>query len=66
MSKRKFEEVTDAERLEEDWDSASASKINPGLKKNSLDSDEEDDDGDGKNYEILDEDDIEGDFLVIV
>lgn len=59
MAKRKFDEVSDAELLEKDWDSPSVSKIDAGVKKNSLDSDEEDD-VDDKNYEILDDDDIEG------
>lgn len=62
MSKRKFEEVSDAERLEGDWNTPSASQTSAGLKKNSLDSDEEDD-GDDKNYDILADDDIEGEVL---
>lgn len=52
MSKRKLEE-----ELEDDWVENKIAK--PGLKVNSLDSDEEDD-GNERNYDILPEDEIEG------
>ncbi|XP_071448768.1 CD2 antigen cytoplasmic tail-binding protein 2 homolog [Hetaerina americana] len=52
MSKRKLEE-----ELEDDWAETKVAKT--GVKLNSLDSDEEDD-GNEKNYDILPEDEIEG------
>ncbi|XP_046386588.1 CD2 antigen cytoplasmic tail-binding protein 2 homolog [Ischnura elegans] len=52
MSKRKLED-----ELEEDWADAKVTKT--GVKLNSLDSDEEDD-GQERNYDILPEDEIEG------
>ena len=52
MSKRKLEDD-----LEDEW-SAIEPKIKSGLKKNSLDSDEED--GEEKTYDVLAEDEIEG------
>jgi len=55
MPKRKLEE-----ELEEDWADA-GTKIKPGNQKNSLDSDE--DDVEEGTYNILAEDDIEGEFL---
>lgn len=54
MSKRKFED--DAEDFEIDWKDK---EIRPDIKKNSLDSDEEDE-IDEKKYTILHDDDIEG------
>ncbi|KAE8744768.1 hypothetical protein FOCC_FOCC008584 [Frankliniella occidentalis] len=62
MSKRKFDEIEEmstAELLERDLQKDGPSKAESTIKKNSLDSDEEDD-GDGKNYDILSDDDIEG------
>ena len=56
MPKRKLEE-----ELEEDW-ADGGTKIKPGNKKNSLDSDEEDD-GEERTYDILAENEIEGEFL---
>ena len=56
MSKRKLEDD-----LEDDW-SAVEPKIKSGLKKNSLDSDEEDD-GEHTTYDILADDEIEGLFV---
>jgi hypothetical protein len=53
MPKRKLED-----ELEEDWADA-GTKIRTSDKKNSLDSDEEDD-GEEKAYDILSEDEIEG------
>lgn len=55
MPKRKLED-----ELEEDWANA-ITKIKAGNKKNSLDSDEEDD-GEEKTYDILAEDEIEGEI----
>jgi ribosome-associated protein YbcJ (S4-like RNA binding protein) len=55
MPKRKLED-----ELEEDWADA-GTKIKPGIQKNSLDSDE--DDEEERTYNILAEDDIEGEFL---
>jgi hypothetical protein len=55
MPKRKLED-----ELEEDWADA-GTKIKPGNQKNSLDSDE--DDVEEGTYDILAEDDIEGEFL---
>jgi hypothetical protein len=56
MPKRKLED-----ELEEDWAEA-GTKSKPGNKKNSLDSDEEDD-GEEKTYDILAEDEIEGEVF---
>jgi hypothetical protein len=56
MPKRKLED-----ELEEDWADA-GTKIKTSDKKNSLDSDEEDD-GEEKAYDILSEDEIEGAVL---
>lgn len=56
MPKRKLED-----ELEEDWADA-GTKIKPSNKKNSLDSDEEDD-GEEKTYDILAEDEIEGEIF---
>lgn len=61
MAKRTFDEMSEAELLERDLKDG-PSKTDTALKKNSLDSDEEDD-GDEKNYDILANDDIEGVFL---
>jgi len=55
MPKRKLED-----ELEEDW-ADSGTKIKSGNQKNSLDSDE--DDVEEGTYNILAEDDIEGEFL---
>jgi hypothetical protein len=54
MPKRKLED-----ELEEDW-ADGGTKIKPGNQKNSLDSDE--DDVEEGTYNILAEDDIEGEF----
>jgi hypothetical protein len=56
MPKRKLED-----ELEEDWADV-GTKIKTSDKKNSLDSDE-DDDGEEKAYDILSEDEIEGAVL---
>jgi hypothetical protein len=56
MPKRKLED-----ELEDDWADV-GTKIKTGDKKNSLDSDEEDD-GEEKAYDILSEDEIEGAVL---
>lgn len=56
MPKRKLED-----ELEEDW-ADTGTKIKQTNKKNSLDSDEEDD-GEEKTYDILAEDEIEGENL---
>lgn len=53
------ETLSEAEQLERDLRGDSATKPDTAPKKNSLDSDEEDD-GDEKNYDILANDDIEG------
>jgi hypothetical protein len=53
MPKRKLED-----ELEEDW-ADTGTKIKTSDKKNSLDSDEEDD-GEERAYDILAEDEIEG------
>lgn len=55
-AKRKLDEMLD-EQVEDDWKNK---PIKTTITKHSLDSDEEDDDNDGKAYEILDEDEIEG------
>jgi len=55
MPKRKLED-----ELEEDW-ADTGTKIKPGIQKNSLDSDE--DDVEEGTYDILAEDDIEGECL---
>jgi hypothetical protein len=56
MPKRKLED-----ELEEDWANA-ITKLEAGNKKNSLDSDEEDD-GEEKTYDILAEEEIEGEIF---
>lgn len=56
MPKRKLED-----ELEEDW-SDTGTKFRTNVKKNSLDSDEEDD-GEERAYNILAEDDIEGEEI---
>lgn len=56
MPKRKLED-----ELEEDW-ADPGTKIKPNNKKNSLDSDEEED-GEEKAYDILAEDEIEGEIF---
>ncbi len=65
MSKRKFDEMelSNAELLERDLQKEGPSKAESTIKKNSLDSDEEDDEGDGKNYDIMSDDDIEGNYF---
>ncbi|KAF4516950.1 hypothetical protein B566_EDAN005551 [Ephemera danica] len=57
MPKRKLEE-----ELEEDWESkeSKVQNVKVGVKKNSLDSDEDESDTDDKQYQILESDDIEG------
>ncbi|XP_034252405.1 CD2 antigen cytoplasmic tail-binding protein 2 homolog [Thrips palmi] len=59
MSKRTYDEMSSAEILERDLAGDGPKKAEPAIIKNSLDSDEEDD-GDEKNYDILADDDIEG------
>jgi hypothetical protein len=58
MPKRKLED-----ELEEDW-ADTGTKLKQNNKKNSLDSDE-DDDGEEKTYDILAEDEIEGNVSLI-
>ncbi|XP_057339948.1 CD2 antigen cytoplasmic tail-binding protein 2 homolog [Microplitis mediator] len=66
MPKRKLEQDSDVLSHEKNWSRAVASSTNDSINndktinKNSLDSDEEDDEANEDNYNVMDENDIEG------
>lgn len=65
MPKRKLEEEPEIILLD-DAIEAKKPEVKVGIKKNSLDSDEDESDTDEKAYQILAEDDIEGKYSVFI